>query len=569
MHAAGAGDACRTPACGGGEPAAPAPAGVALAASAQGSESSVRISLCTKAVAGGALILLLSAAAIAFSALDVAQSEMRRAHQSRIEFLLETTAQGIASSLAPVVDADEIGRALRHPVLTDGVLFCACFDAGGALVGCGGVPEFDEPVADRFERAGPVEAGGLELRTRRGDRVTILTAPVVARASTAGGGANDSRVGTILLGFTRAPVEAAIAVVRRRIGTIVLGVGGVAALLTWLVARLLVRPIHELVAGTERIALGDFDQRVTVRTRDELALLAGSFNAMTAELADSRDRLARQTQILEETVRERTRELRDACAELQVLDKMKDGFLSSISHELRTPITSIRAFAEILHQDPSTEPGTRQEFAEIIVKESDHLSHLVSDLLDLVTIESGEVSFRFARLHPAELARAAARQVEPQAREKEVTLDVAAAPDLPSVFWDGAKITRLVVELLDNAVRFAPAGGRAIVTVSKAGEQVRIEVRDDGPGIPHDGLESIFDRFRQSGEVLTGKPRGQGLGLAICRVIAQRHGGSVRAAPAPRGAHLVADLPIAPALAAAEPRPEPALGRPRAAPTRA
>jgi signal transduction histidine kinase len=527
-----------------------------------------------KAVTGGALLLLASAAAIGIASLDVTHGEMRRAYETRVEFVLETTAQGMAPRLFPKLDRDEVELALQSPVRTDGVLFCACFAADGTLAGFCGLPDADEPLAPRLAELGPAGSSSLRMKTRRGDEIKLLATPVSARPVRAPSVAldraapngelapdvearllfpldalsdelgEDRSVGMLLLGYTCGPVEAEFAPVRRRVLMIVVGVGVVTAMLAWLVARVMVRPIHELVDGTQRIADGDFDHRVQVTTRDELALLAESFNAMTVRLAESRDGLARHQEGLEQKVLERTRRLREAYSELQVLEKMKDGFLSTISHELRTPITSIRAFAEILQSDPSVDSGTRQEFAGIILKESDHLSHLVSDVLDLVTMESGEVPFRFAETDVAELARAAAQELAAQAQQRSIAVEIVPSPGLPTVRCDGGKIIRLFLELLDNAIRFSPEGGRVVVTVSRAGELVRTEVRDEGPGIPERELESVFERFHQCGELLTAKPSGQGLGLAICRVIAVRHGGTIVAVSSRPGAHLVLDLPI-------------------------
>lgn len=540
----------------------------------------VKVSLRVKAMAGTAVLVFLSATVIGLAVLSVSREEMRGAFETRIDVALEATAQGIAPALVPSPDIDEIARLVQGPVRNNGVVFCACYGHDGTLLGFSGLPEFSEPLHKSLSKLGPMlpqladpSATAPEMTTRRGDRVSLRSASVVMRVTEAkwreiqarskgshaaggesaseptsahGGQLQDRAVGTVVLGHTWLPLEAEYAAISDRVWSIVFGVGAATALIAWLVARLIVRPILALVAGTQRLARGDFEQRVEVRTRDELALLATSFNSMTSELKTARESLARQNEVLEETVRARTRKLAEAYEELKTLDRMKDGFLSSISHEFRTPITSIRAFAEILQQDPTIDAATRQEFAGIIAREAEQMESLVSDVLDLVKIESGQMPFRFARQKPAELARAAIEQVAPLSLQKDVTIDLVAAIDLPETLWDGAKVTRLLTALLENAVQFSPSAGRVELSLAAVDDRIRIDVRDRGPGIPADQLEAVFEKFHQAGDVLTGKPQGQGLGLPICRLISRRHGGEIRAVPSDCGAHLVVHLPVTP-----------------------
>jgi signal transduction histidine kinase len=304
-----------------------------------------------------------------------------------------------------------------------------------------------------------------------------------------------------------------------------------------------VRPIYTLIQGTQRIARGEYSC-VIIRSRDELHLLADSFNSMSEQLRQSREKLDATNRNLEETVRLRTKRLQEALQELQVLDKMKDEFLSSISHEFRTPLTSIKAFAEILLEE--RDPDTVSEFLGIILRESNRLEGLVNDVLDLVKMESGEMPFRFSETSPGAILRNSVQAARERAVEHHIRV-VAQEEEMELLaMWDGAKITRLLLELLNNAIRFSPPGSQIQVTLSRRASGVRYAVRDQGPGLPPGDLERVFEKFRQIGEALTGKPMGAGLGLPICRLIAENHGGTIHAETPEGGggALFVLDLPL-------------------------
>ncbi len=251
---------------------------------------------------------------------------------------------------------------------------------------------------------------------------------------------------------------------------------------------------------------------------------------------EAEQRLERINAELESRVRERTRQLEEAYQELKKLDDMKDTFLSSVSHELRTPLTSIRSFSEILLRYEEVDPKERQEFIEIINGESERLTRLINDLLDLSRIESGRMVWHDDLMSLGEVIREAARTQHCALGEKSLRLQVDVPDDLPLVFADRDRIQQVITNLLSNAVKFSFEGGeirvRAEVFEGKRSREastwIRVSVADRGIGVEEGDREIIFDKFRQGGRPsLTGNPKGTGLGLPICKEIISYYDGNL------------------------------------------
>ncbi|WP_035694018.1 sensor histidine kinase [Azospirillum halopraeferens] len=240
--------------------------------------------------------------------------------------------------------------------------------------------------------------------------------------------------------------------------------------------------------------------------------------------------------------------LRAANDRLKELDRLKDEFLSTVTHELRTPLTSIRALSEILHDHPDIEAEQRQEFLGTIIRESERLTRLINQVLDMAKIEAGEVEWTIGPVAIGTVMEQAAAATSQLLRDKGVTLTLAIPPDLPPVEGDADRLVQVAVNLLSNAAKFTPAGGRVELRVVAQEGGVRIDVADDGPGIAPEHQGIIFERFRQVGDTMTDKPQGTGLGLAICKRIVEHLRGRIWVDSAPgRGATFSFTVPYAPA----------------------
>ncbi|MDY0037388.1 MAG: sensor histidine kinase [Zoogloea oleivorans] len=233
-------------------------------------------------------------------------------------------------------------------------------------------------------------------------------------------------------------------------------------------------------------------------------------------------RLEQKSQELEAA----TRELRSANERLKELDRLKDDFMSSVTHELRTPLTSIRAFSEMLLEDPRIDLADRRRFLGIIVSETERLTRLVNQVLDMAKIESGHAEWDNEEVSLVEVIEQAAASTSQLFKDKGVALEMSLPGKAPSLLADRDRLVQVMLNLLSNAVKFVVRGrGRVLVTLSEADEGLRVDVRDNGPGLTPTEQQIVFEKFRQGGNTMTDKPQGTGLGLPISRQIVEHYGG--------------------------------------------
>ena len=206
------------------------------------------------------------------------------------------------------------------------------------------------------------------------------------------------------------------------------------------------------------------------------------------EILDEASQLRGYARALEEKSRSleaATAELRAANEQLKSLDHLKDDFMSSVTHELRTPLTSIRALSELMLDTPDMEAAQREEFLRIVVSESERLSRLVNQVLDMAKIESGHAEWHNADVDMRALVADAVRATSELFRERGAAVELALPEQVPLIRADPDRLTQVMLNLLSNAAKFVPAeGGRVEVALRRDGDGLVVEVRDNGPGVP-------------------------------------------------------------------------------------
>ncbi|HYC35964.1 MAG TPA: sensor histidine kinase [Usitatibacter sp.] len=305
----------------------------------------------------------------------------------------------------------------------------------------------------------------------------------------------------------------------------------------------LVRYVELHLAG----AIGGASARAMVATIVEEEPL-GIEEVMT--ILDEASQVIAYSHRLEEQQREleaAKRGLEAANERLRELDRLKDEFVSTVTHELRTPLTSIRAFSEILHDNADLEAEERQRFLGLVIKESERLTRLINQVLDLAKIESGVADWQSARIDLREIVTEAVGATSAIFRARGVSVETCLPAAVPEVVADRDRVMQVLLNLLSNAAKFSPAGtGRVRVSLGAEGREVRVDVQDNGIGIDAAHQAVIFEKFRQVGDPLTNKPSGTGLGLAICRRIVDHFGGRLWVESEPeRGALFSFTLPAA------------------------
>jgi len=320
----------------------------------------------------------------------------------------------------------------------------------------------------------------------------------------------------------------------------------------------LTAPLRELSRLADRVRVGDFSKRGPLAGDDEIGILSRTFNQMLDQIQDN-------IKNLDAKVAGRTAELSRALDELRQLEAMKSAFLTNISHEMRTPLTSIHGFAELTRRkfeksilpllaaagDPKsgkTGDQIRQNLA-IIAAESEQLSALIENALDLAALEEGKAEWEEETLPLREVIELTATAMGGAAAAKGLSLRLEIPDELPEIRGDRERLGQALGNLLDNALKFSQEG-EIVCRVVLDSKKATISISDSGIGIAAADQEKIFDKFKQAGDILTGKPPGYGLGLAISKRIIEHHGGAIWVASEPgRGSTFSFSLPRTPPTA--------------------
>ncbi len=293
--------------------------------------------------------------------------------------------------------------------------------------------------------------------------------------------------------------------------------GVISLAFAYAVAGMLTNELQRLVTAARRLASGDLSARVdgTNDRSDEIGQLASAFD----EMAEQLERAFGRERALEAGRRE---------------------LISAVSHDLRTPLATTRAMVEALADRVVTEPADVQRYLDLILQETQHLNRLIDDLFELSQIDSGALRLQFMPIDITELVSETVAAYQVPAAESGIALDedFAGDPDHRRIQADPERLQRVLRNLLDNALRHTPRGGRVSVVARADSSDVQVSVNDSGPGVPADELDRIFDRFYRGEPSRRRGDRtvpGAGLGLAIARGLIQAHRGRIWAEPSPLG----------------------------------
>jgi signal transduction histidine kinase len=282
---------------------------------------------------------------------------------------------------------------------------------------------------------------------------------------------------------------------------LIAGLTGAALLFSGLIASMR-RPLEELVDASGRLAAGDLNTRVKIGGLSETASLGAAFNEMAAEL-------------------------QRRAGERDQLETMKDEFVLTASHELRSPLTSVQGFAELLMLERDKLSPQQADTVEIILDNTRHLGRLLNDLLDLARSDAGRLTIKPAPTDVASLVEDPVRTMLSQTQAKQQSLTQEIQPALPHVSVDRDRIRQVLVNLLTNAHEYCPEKASIHVAATGNGDGVELSVSDNGPGMAADQLEHIFERFTRGDAGLTQHVGGTGLGLAISKSLVELHGGRI------------------------------------------
>ncbi len=270
----------------------------------------------------------------------------------------------------------------------------------------------------------------------------------------------------------------------------------IAFVVAFVLARQIVKPVKRMRDAAKSIAAGNFDLRIPVKTTDEIGQLSKSFNSMTQSLSE--------------------------------LESMRSSFISDVSHELRTPMTIISGFVEGI-LDGTVPEEDREKYLSTVLEEVKRLSRLVSELLEASRLEQGKVELNKEELDINRLLLETVFANEQRLEEKRINLEIKVDENTPIALADKDSIKRVLINLIDNAIKFTPEGGNILLATLCKNKKVYVSIKNSGEGISKEDLRHIWERFYKTDKSRSGDKKGVGLGLHIVKTIITQHGGEIYA----------------------------------------
>jgi signal transduction histidine kinase len=458
-------------------------------------------------------------------ALRIYESEERKAFELRAASLASLLGR---STTNPVYHLrfDELRLLLGNVLGQSEVLYVFAYDREGRIVADGTKENryFNTILDDRLH-SNAIGSEKLLIQYKEEEFGNLGNVLDVAQPIFLAGG---ERLGGVRIGFTLSDVQQKIAEARMYALLLAAAFALTGGLVFALIGRHLVKPINDLVKGTRLIASGNLNAKINASSRDELGVLAESFNQMAGSLKANQAALEEAYKNLEQKVAERTHELALANWRLDEASRHKDEFLASMSHELRTPLNAIIGFSEVL-LDPSM-PVTeeqRKQFLTDVLNSGKHLLNLINEVLDLSKIEAGRMELQIEAAPVRETLEMVQRTMRSLAAKKRIDLRFESEDQIGSIPMDTGRIKQVLLNLVGNAIKFTPEGGQAWVRATSQNSVVWVEVGDTGPGIPAALHDQIFEPFIQVPTRSGDRPEGTGLGLALAKEFVEIHGGKI------------------------------------------
>ncbi len=263
----------------------------------------------------------------------------------------------------------------------------------------------------------------------------------------------------------------------------------------WIAAQVLSRPLLQMQRATRKIAAGNLQTRLPIRSNDEIGSLAGAIN--------------------------------DLAKDLQRYQDTRQEFFANISHELRTPITYLEGYAKVVKEKLYTSEEEKDKYLDIIQEEAVRLQRLVNDLFELAKMEEGKISLTLEWIDLTEIVRSAVRKMEWRVKEKGLKLLANYDSNAPLIQGDGLRMEQIIINMLDNAVRYTESG-KITITLRSDHKQVKVTIEDTGIGIPEEEIPYLFERFYRVEKSRSRQHGGTGLGLAIAKKLIDLQGGEIR-----------------------------------------
>jgi signal transduction histidine kinase len=314
---------------------------------------------------------------------------------------------------------------------------------------------------------------------------------------------NGRTVGLVLTTFKYADIWALVLGMMKR--TLFVGIGAIIAIslfFAWLMSRDITHPLRQLVNATRSIGEGNLDARVRITARNELGELGDAFNTMVEELKQS---LAREKD----------------------LENSRRELIANVSHDLRTPLTSIRGYVEGLRDGVARDPEKIKRYLDVIYEKTLGLDRLIADLFQLAQLDAGQLEMKPERVESTRLLRHIAERFQPDMEAAGISMITEIPAGLPPVTVDHERIEQALGNIIENAVKYTPAGGTISLMAIAQQQGIRVMVADTGEGISPEDLPRVFERLYRGEKSRSRQLGGTGLGLAIAKQIIEAHGGRI------------------------------------------